>query len=346
MLFNVPFIPDEDYIAFLNERSRFFRSCHFSLYSAQVPDSRHRVQLLETERLIDSLKTLDVPRKLLLINSRAHNPSNYLDTSHLRAVVRTLEKLLEAEVIDGLVFSDLYYLQAISDAAGDVASGIEAVPSVNCMLDSFDKILAVLELIGDTRFRTPTAIVPDRSLNRRLESLQDISERMHGKHPDIKLELLANEGCLYQCPYKLAHDCLISMAHVGKAYDGWRIHQELGCMRYLQKNTSRLFKSPFIRPEDIDCYKPFADSLKICGRTLGKDFLMRVIDAYIERKFSGNFIELMDAMVWLARWTYIPNEELPVDFFHTVVTCSKDCTSCSYCEKILKRIGKQQVRLI
>ena len=40
--FNVPFIPDIDYTAFLNKHKEFIYSCHFSLYNSEIPDARHK----------------------------------------------------------------------------------------------------------------------------------------------------------------------------------------------------------------------------------------------------------------------------------------------------------------
>ena len=44
--------------------------------------------------------------------------------------------------------------------------------------------------------------------------------------PGREARILANEGCLYHCPYKLTHDCHISMGNMGQPLDTHRINQE------------------------------------------------------------------------------------------------------------------------
>jgi hypothetical protein len=114
----------------------------------------------------------------------------------------------------------------------------------------------------------------------------------------------------------------------------------LGCIRALQQNPARLFKSPFIRPEDIGVYEPTVDVLKICGRTLGVPFLMKVMNSYLAGHFSGSLIELMDAMEAAARWIEVANEKLPPDFLQQLTACAKDCHVCSYCEGLLRTCAR------
>ncbi|MGO9021878.1 MAG: hypothetical protein ACLQVJ_26365 [Syntrophobacteraceae bacterium] len=340
MLFNVPVIPDERLAATLNRHASSFYCCHFSLYSCDVHDGRHKHQLLETGRWVEFLRSVRIARKYLLVNSRAHAHGAYLDPAHLQTVIQTLRSMLNAGVIDGIVFADAYYLQAISDAGEDEASELEAIPSVNCMLDTYDRIASMIDFISSTRFRLPETLILDRSLNRRLDALAEVSARCRELLPAVKLELLANEGCLSNCPFKLTHDCHISLVNMGRPLDTHRINRELGCMRTLQRDPSHLFKSPFIRTEDAAAYEPYVDVLKLCGRTPGAPFLMRVVDAYLHGKHSGNLLDLMDAMDGTAEWLYASNDRLPVDFLQRLTSCSRECRTCSYCRDLIESCAK------
>ncbi len=340
MLFNVPVIPDAALALVLNRHTSSFYSCYFSLHAAGVHDGRHKQRLLETNRWIELLRSIRIPRKFLLLNNRVHGHGAYVDRDHLGTVAQTLRSMLKAGVVDGIVFADAYYLQALSDAGGEEASQLQAVPSVNCQLESWDQIAAMLDFIESTRFRLPEVLLLDRSLNRRLEPLAEVSDRCRKALPGVSLELLANEGCLYRCPFKLTHDCHISMVNTGHAFDTHRINRELGCFRTIQSTPSRLFKSPFIRPEDVGVYEPYVDVLKLCGRTLGASFLHRVIDAYLKGRFTGNLLDLMDAMDVTAQWLYIDNDLLPADFLRLLTSCSKACRDCPTCEALVARCAK------
>jgi collagenase-like PrtC family protease len=346
MLFNVPVVPDDRLATYLNAHAESFYSCYFSLQSADVHDGRLQRRLMDTGRWIDFLKSIRIRKKYLLMNSRVHGHAAYFDERQLRSVLQALESMLDAEVLDGVVFADAYYLQALSDAGPDVVSQLEAVPSINHMLDSFDRVRSIVDFISTTRFALPKTLILDRSLNRRMEELVAVSVHCREAFPGIQIELLANEGCLYQCPFKPAHDCHISLVNMGHVLDTHATNRQLGCARTLQQNPARLFKSPFIRPEDVRAYEPTADVLKICGRTLGAPFLMKVMDGYLNAHFSGNLMELMDAMEPTAQWLHVSNERLPADFLSRLTTCSKDCHGCDTCEELLRTCARpKDIRL-
>ena len=156
--------------------------------------------------------------------------------------------------------------------------------------------------------------------------------------PEIKLTLLANEGCLDRCPFKLAHDAQIAFANTGCIANETRAtNQEHGCIRELGAQPAKLFKSPFIRPEDLQQYEGMVEVIKLCGRTLGPAFLQRVVRGYAERRYAGNLLELMDTMEWLAKRLYVANEELPADFWNRLTSCDKNCHNCSYCRELLDK---------
>jgi len=275
------------------------------------------------------------------LNSRFHHPRLYTDKSALQKIIHALDTLLAADALHGITIVDFYLLQALSDTSPEVAAQLEAVPGVNCMLDSFAKVQGCLEAIARTAFKPPSKLNLDRSLNRNLPELAAISQQCRQHFPHVKLTLLANEGYLDRCPFKLTHDAQIAFANTGLiANETHGANQELGCIRELAAHPAELFKSPFIRPEDLEKYEGMVEVIKLCGRTLGPGFLQRVVRGYAERSYAGNLLNLMDTMEWLAKRLYVANEELPGDFWGRLTGCDKNCQICWYCRELLEKSGR------
>jgi len=340
---NVPFLPEDRYVDFLIQCAADLDSVHFSLLHSRTLDSRIRIEPANAqETIIAGLERLRGPKKYALLNSRFYTPELLTDPSRIEPVLRNLDHCLDRGVIDGIVYCDHYLLQALADQAPDIAAQLEAVPSVNTMLDSCHKIEAQLAYIGETGFKLPGKIVLDRSLNRDLDALATISLNMHRHVPGLKMEVLANEGCLPYCPFKLSHDSYIALANIDGQDQTHTINCDIGCMRLLDEQPHRLLQSPFIRPEDIDLYLYHVDTIKLCGRTLGPDFLTNAITAYRARRYDGNLLDLMDAMSWMADRLYVDNSMLSFDFANMLSQCDSRCDRCGFCRELFDSIAHQR----
>ncbi len=337
---NVPFLPEEKYIKFLIDCADDLNSVHFSLQHDRALDSRIQIAPPTVQsRIIDSLARLRGPKKYALLNSRFYTPKMLTDSRNIRPIIDALTQFLERGVLHGIVYCDHYLLQLLADEAPQVAARLEAVPSVNTMLDSFDKIEAQLYYIRETGFAMPGKIILDRSLNRNLDKLAQIAMQIRQHFPGIRIEVLANEGCLPFCPFKLSHDSYIALANLDGHDQTHEINCDIGCMRFLDDQPHRLLQSPFIRPEDIDLYLYHVDTIKLCGRTLGPDFLMNAISAYRARRYEGNLLELLDAMAWLADKLYVDNRMLSFDFANMLSQCDNRCEQCGFCRELFATIA-------
>lgn len=334
MKFNVPFLPNTHYTDFLKVNKAVIHSCHVSLPDPAIPDARHKTGATELPLIIRYLSELNLPRAYALLNSRVHGRDIYGGKAGIETIGDRLQKLVDADVIHGIVFADPYLLQALSRRSADLASRLEAVPSVNCMIDSYDKFLSFLDIIAASGFKPPETLVPDRAMNRRYDDLADLSAQVRRHHPGMAIELLVNEGCIYHCPFKLTHDALISLQHITGDMDIHEINRKLGCMDYLFHHPHLIFKSPFIRPEDVARYSGVADRIKICGRTLGPGFLINAITAYMAGRYEGNLLSILDAADWLAEKYEIDNSRLPKDFLEKLANCDKVCDDCRYCRTL------------
>ena len=176
MRFDVPFIPDSDYVRFLIEHRDFIDSIHFSFFQNEVLDARHKLKLVKVAELIKQLKKIEGIPKYLLINSRMHHPGDYLNREALQSTLDKMALLLDAGALNGIIYADSYFLQAL-DTDGEVAGDLEAIPSINFMLDTYDKLDSVLDLQSATHFKMPGWIILDRSLNRRPKQLQRLAAK-------------------------------------------------------------------------------------------------------------------------------------------------------------------------
>ncbi len=132
----------------------------------------------------------------------------------------------------------------------------------------------------------------------------------HGK----KLCILANSGCLRNCPWQTFHDNLV--AHSSAALKrvnvkGWSPHL---CWTLYQDaaNFPEILKATWIRPEDIHRYDGLVDVVKLATRQHANPDM--VIGAY-ER-----------------------NAAFPPDWFEKTGACPRECTGCGYCERVFETV--------
>lgn len=340
MQLNVPYIPDESYTRWLNHLGKRLYAVHFSLHDPALADARIHLGGPDMQHLIDGLQGIPIPRKYLLANGRFQPAGRYLADDGLTRLIRRIEQLCATDLLDGIIFSDPYFLMILSEAVPDLAARLEAIPSINFMIDTEAKLAAVFAAVSLGRFRPPGKITLDRSLNRRPRELGRLAASIRKHYPGLKIELLANEGCLSHCPYRATHEALIAAANAGAAVDTFRLNRDLGCMHILLQTPHRILASPFIRPEDIGRYTGTADIIKICGRTLGTAFLTRTVAAYAAGAYTGNLFDLLDAANWMAEKWHLPNKELPSDLFDRLTACDGDCCNCPVCQRLFQRYAQ------
>lgn len=128
------------------------------------------------------------------------------------------------------------------------------------------------------------------SVNRNFELLKKIR-----KATNCKLQLIANNGCLHECPFTVNHGLLCSHAsqknHVSKGFviDFYRIF----CSYLRIKDPVNFIRADWIRPEDIKCYEDLGiDSIKLVNRGMATDALKNIVNAYSNREYDGNLMDL------------------------------------------------------
>jgi len=157
--------------------------------------------------------------------------------------------------------------------------------SVSAFTDSVRKSKFWVEEIGADR------ITLWETINRNFPLLRKIRSQVN-----CELQLLANQLCLYQCPYTIYHAAFVSHASQSQhSLKGFGIDWCLINCRYkLFSQPEEFIKATWIRPEDTGCYESTGiNSFKIVDRMQDTRNLVLVLKAYLDRKFEGNLADFM-----------------------------------------------------
>ena len=178
-----------------------------------------------------------------------------------------------------------------------------------------------------------------RDVQRNLETVKRFSDWCHANGK--RLCILANSGCLRNCPWQTYHDNLI--AHSDEAMKtgnvrGWNPHL---CWTLYKdrKNFAEILKSTWVRPEDIGRYEGLVDVVKLATRQHANPDM--VISAYERGAFEGNLLDLFEPGFSPAFFPqFVDNAAFPSDWFDRTSSCPRECTQCGYCESALAKVLK------
>ncbi len=338
MHLNAPLHPDPDYLALLADNADRVRVLHFGLDRAEAADARVRLKDRHLEDWTRALAALSTGQAAyVLLNARFHGPDRLAPES-LSRLAGVLEALADQPNFAGLVYADAYFLNGLSRVLPASLNRLQAVPSVNCEIDSLAKARAHLDLVERAGFAPPSHLVLDRGLNREPGRLAEVAEGIRRLVPGVELELLANEGCLRACPFRPAHESVVAAWHAGAAQDTFALNRDLGCLGLFAAEPWRIFASPFIRPEDARRYEGLVDGLKVCGRNRGgAGFLSRAVRAWLDGRYQGNLLEILDTLGEFEDRFLVPNQNLPENYFSLTSDCASDCNECSVCRGLADR---------
>ena len=204
--------------------------------------------------------------------------------------------------------------------------GIEIRASVNMRIDS----TTAMEYLSD-KF---DSFYVRRDLQRDLETVKEFHSwcRANGK----KLGMLANSGCLRNCPYQTFHDNLVAHdAEIREVRNVRDIMPHLCWERYQKaENRSDFLRSSWIRPEDVQKYEPFIDVMKLATRQHISPRM--IIGAYTAGRFEGNMYDLTEPC-FSQRFAPEILDNRALDGVELPGKCASNCTHCGKCEEILAR---------
>lgn len=243
-------------------------------------------------------------------------------------------------------------------------------PDLKIKVSTFQKI-ATLPQAQRFEDMGVEAIMLSEHVNRGFKLLREIR-----KHVKCKLILIANVGCIFNCPNSHSH--ANSIAHSGIAGENKSLMTEAYhtyCYEKRLQDPAELVKIRWIRPDDVAYYEDIGiDMLKIIERYSTTDALTERMKAYHERKYDGNIIDLLGQMVDIKHTNkdvltsqikadpqnvdkamrfylafsaaipdlyYLDNSKLSKDFIKGFENrdCNRlSCDECGYCEKIANEV--------
>lgn len=242
-------------------------------------------------------------------------------------------------------------------------------PNLRVCVSSFARIQNVhlahyWEDLGADKIILPELIARD------FRALRSIREAV-----DCELELIANHCCLFQCPLDLHHRNMVSHgSQEGHPCGGFAPdYCKLACQRLKLFRPAEFIKVRWIRPEDVSDYEAIGiNCLKLVERFRGTESLIQIINAYEQKSYTGNLVELLtlpqqgaflspnlevfqrtdlvepekmgEVMAVLrepfAGKVYIDNSKLNgfLDYFKKTDCFHTDCDRCGYCEQIASKV--------
>jgi len=278
-----------------------------------------------------------------------------------RKKIKKLLNWLRVNGVTKITVAIPYLLQMIKDSYSD----FEICVSTYAGIDSCQKAKYWQKIGADE------ITLLDTRVNRMFKLLKNIREGV-----TIKLRLIGNTSCLYDChlfqyhALLAAHGSQIAYSHkAGFAVD----YCAISCRYSRLADPSRFIHSQWIRPEDLSIYEEIGiDGIKLIDRRCSTDTIVKITKSYCQRKYEGNLLDLLPAfhgksvknlgnLLLKIRYYFHPFENNMVNSFRAKrllkdidvyidnkkldgfikkfieEDCSlKQCSQCQYCNRIAK----------
>lgn len=183
------------------------------------------------------------------------------------------------------------------------------------------------------------------SINRDLDAIHAIGQT------GLEVSLLANEACLFRCPWR--RECYNLSSH-----NSQRSEELFGFYPFSRCNEERMAHpvewlcSRMILPQWMKLYKAYigVNWFKVAYRTHPIDVALPMLEAYMDQEYDGNLLALWPTIARLGDTeepkdkTFISCKKLDeLGFFEWFVEHGKncprlDCGTCAYCSGILRKV--------
>ena len=323
MKFEIPLKFEEEYIDFVNKNSDKIYSVYFPVFHL-FPLTARIANYPLNESL---LKNVDkkIKRKLLL-NGRFVS-EHFYDKNF----IKMLKEFIDEYQIYCCIVTDGYFAKFLDD------NDIPIQLSINFGLRKTKDFKFYKNYFKN--------LVNDFIIDRNMNLNPEIYDEIHAA-TDCNFIMLANEGCLYNCPFKVSHDIVISYFNrqfydpIFLLYNNLKelseLHSQYSCVRVLKEKPWIILTSPFVRPEDLTKY-PGNIIWKIARREVETEVLKMICESYFKQKCIMNLLSLLDTGSFLENEYWLMSDKISKEYpeFHeTRMYCDKDCAECGFCKKV------------
>lgn len=240
-----------------------------------------------------------------------------------REIITTIDRLGKNGLFPQVVTTTTAFAAA---AVKKYFPEIEVRASVNMRIDS-TSAMAYLDGKFDSFYLR-------RDLQRDIKTVRRFAKwcREHDK----KLCLLANSGCLRNCPYQTFHDNLVAhdeeIREIRNVRDFnphlcWERHRD-------RAHPEDFLRASWLRPEDIARYAPLVHIIKLATRNTSS--VRGILAAYTSGRFDGNMFDLTEPCFSSIFAPQILDNRL-LDGVELPGACGSDCTQCGRCREILSK---------
>ena len=206
--------------------------------------------------------------------------NNYEWTRRGQGKIRGFLDWLMAAGVDRVTVSMPYLLQVVKKGY----PGLAITVSTGAGVDTIEKAKYWESLGADEITLNSVAVNRNFSLLRKIKDATKCGIR-----------LIANECCLYQCPFRVYHCAIGSHGTQSQHFlKGFSIDYPTVICNYRKiSSPMELIRSPWIRPEDLGHYEDIGiDRIKLVDRVMSTEAILLISKAYHDRSYEGNLLDL------------------------------------------------------
>ncbi|MEM2103781.1 MAG: U32 family peptidase [Candidatus Bathyarchaeia archaeon] len=270
-------------------------------------------------------------------------------TEEGRKALDGLLKELSSIKVDTLIIAIPYLIEYVAKNYPEFKINASSL----CYMDSLNRAL-MFESLGASR------LTLSEDINRCFNLLKLIRANVKAE-----LEVIANNGCLLKCPFRTYHNTIT--AHVSQSISEdpigftYKPYPFMRCTLKRLSDHAEILKAPWFRPEDVKYYSKLEiNYIKIAGRGLSAEDLLKLVEAYLSGRYDGDIYALIDNSYMHFCWDMfdmeaelLPPLKISINnrlldgwyeyFAKNNPPCVTGCGNCNYCGEVAKKVVEADV---